>query len=86
MTPASSGLLVPKLGRIKCSKSWTWVEGNFVFHLFSSSFLKKLILVKNNAEKMKQKKADKVYLGHGFVFLTYNPPVFVIPSCIFQRT
>ena len=56
MTPASSGL---------CSETWAWVEGNFVFHLFSSSVLKNLALFKNNAEKLKQNKA------HGFGICFY---------------
>ena len=50
----------PNWHQIRCSEIWAWVEGNFVFHLFSSSFLKNFALFKNNAEKMKQNKADKV--------------------------
>ena len=42
---------------------------------------------KTRPNKLKQNKANKVRLGHGFgIFLTYNPPISVIPSRIFQRT
>ena len=67
MTPASSGLLVPQMSKIRFSE--TWVEGNFVFHQISS-FLKNVALVKTNAEKMKQNKADEEQLGHGFGIFT----------------
>jgi hypothetical protein len=72
MTPASSGL---------CSETWAWVEGNFVCHLFSSSVLKNLARFKNNAENWNKIK----HMGSAFVF-TYNPPISVIPSRIFQKT
>ena len=47
----------------------------------SSSVLKNLALFKNNAEKWNKIK----HMGSAFVF-TYNPPISVIPSRLFQKT
>ena len=85
MTPASSGL-VPQMSKIRCSETWAWVEGNFVFHLFSSSFLKYVAFVKTNSEKNETKKQTKTSWDSGVAFLhKILEYLCLIPNDIFQR-
>ena len=85
MTPASSGL-VPQMSKIRCSETWAWVEGNFVFHLFSSSFLKYVAFVKTNSEKNETKKTNENQLGQRCGIFTQNPRISVLnPKWYFSK-
>ena len=92
MTPASSGLLAPQMSKIRCSETWAWVEGNFVFHLFSSSFLKNVALVKANAEKhenkIKQTKSVGTWVRHFYIKssnICDNPKSYFSKNVIFRK-